>query len=130
MKIKNRERKFLLSVKAANEIAKFCPDNDFNKVTQIADNKTFTEIVEIDLKIAEILINEYEQNQAMENEGYVPDLVSLEDLKDSSLITPLWIKNLEKEIVSVVGRDCYGQILTTETPEAKKNKKNAAAAES
>ena len=126
MKIKNRERQFLLSVKAANEVAKFCPNNDFNRFGEITEGKTFTEIVEIDLKIAEIMINEWEQNHAMENEGYVPDMVKLDDLKDSSEITPFWIRNLEKELVATIARDAFGQMETEETKEAKKNKKNEA----
>lgn len=124
MKIKGRERHFLLTIKAANEVAKFCPDNDFNKFGQITEGKTFSEIVEIDLALAEILINEYEQNKAIENEGYVPDLVNLEDLKDSSTITPYWIHNLEGEMITAIRRDAFGQIETEETKEAKKAKKN------
>ena len=127
MKIKNRERQFLLSVKAANEVAQFCPNNDFNRFGEITEGKTFTEIVDIDLKIAEIMINEWEQNHAMENEGYVPDMVNLDDMKDSSAITPYWIHELEIELVNTVRRDAFGQIEVEETKEAKKNKKNAVA---
>ena len=124
MLIKGRERNFLLTVKAANEIAALCPNNDFNKFAQMTDGKTFTEVVEVDLKIAEILVNEYEQNKAMESEGYVPDLVKLDDLKNSSAITPAFIRNLEKEMVATIKRDYFGQIETEETKEAKKAKKN------
>lgn len=123
MIIKGSERHFLLTVKAANEIAALCPDNDFNKFGQITEGKTFSEIVEIDLKIAEVLINEYEQNKAIENEGYVPVLVSLADLKDSSAITPYWIHNLEAEMIQTIRRDAFGQIETEETKEVKKAKK-------
>lgn len=125
MIIKGRERHFLLTVKAANLIGELCPDNDFNKFSKITDGKTFAEIVEIDLKVAEILINEYEQNQAIENSGYVPDLVKLDDMKNSSQITPFWIHNLEMELLQTIKRDAFGQIDTEETKEAKKNKKNA-----
>ena len=128
MVIKGRERHFLLTVKAANLIGELCPDNDFNNFTKITEGKTFAEIVEMDLKIAEILINEYEQNQAIENAGYVPDLVKLDDLKDSSEITPFWIRNLETELVTTIKRDAFGQIETEESKEAKKAKKNASEA--
>lgn len=128
MVIKGRERHFLLTVKAANAIGEFCPDHDFNKFGEITSGKTFSEIVAMDLKIAEILINEYEQNQAIENEGYVPVLVNLEDM-DTSRITPYWIRNLESEMVQTIKRDAFGQIDTEETKEAKKAKKNASAAE-
>lgn len=128
MKINGMDRQFLVTVKAANEIAKYCPDNDFNKFGQMTDGKTFTEIVSLDLDIAEILINEYEQNKAMENEGYVPELVSFESLKNSSVITPAWIHNLELSLVEAIRRDVFGMIEVEETREAKKAKKNAEAA--
>ena len=123
MIINGRERHFLLTVKAANLVAELCPGNDFNNFTKITEGKTFSEIVETDLKIAEILINEYEQNQAIENKGYVPDLVKLDEFKDSSLITPFWIHNLEMELVQTIMRDAFGKIDTEETKEAKKGKK-------
>jgi len=127
MILKGRERHFLLTVNAAEQIGQFCPDNDFNKFGEITNGKTFSEIVAMDLKIAEILINEYEQNKAIENEGYVPDLVKLEDM-DRSVITPYWIRNLEAEMIQTIRRDAFGQIETEETKEAKKSKKNASAA--
>ena len=127
MVIKGRERSFLLTIKAANDIAAYCAGSDFNKFASMTDGKTFSEIVEIDLAVAEILINEYEQNKAMENAGYVPDLVKLDDLKNSSSVTPFFITNLEKEIVKTIRRDAFGVIETEETKEAKKAKKNTAA---
>lgn len=126
MKIKNRERQFFLSVKAANEVAKYCPDGDFNNFSRIAEGKTFTECVEIDLKVAEIMINEWEQNHAMENAGYVPDMVNLDDMRNSSEITPYWIHQLEEELIKTIARDAFGQMEVAETKEAKKNKKNTA----
>ena len=128
MLINGIERHFLLTVKAANVIAQFCPDNDFNKFAEITTGKTFSEIVDIDLKIAEILINEYEQNKAMEEAGYVPNLVKLNVEELGSSITPFWIHNLELEMIQTIRRDAFGQIDTEETKEAKKNKKNEAQA--
>lgn len=125
MNIKGRERYFLLTVKAANEVGKLCPNGDFNKFGDITEGKTFSEIVKMDLQIAEILINEYEQNKAIENEGYVPDLISLSDMADSSIITPFWIRTLEREMIQAISRDAFGHIETEETKEAKKAKKNA-----
>lgn len=125
MNINGKERHFLLTVDAAEKIGAFCPDGDFNKFLQITDGKTFSEIVDMDLKIAEILINEYEQNKAIENTGYVPEIVDLSSMNKST-ITPFWIRNLEKEMVDTINRDAFGMIETEETKEGKKAKKNSA----
>ena len=122
MVIKGKERNFLLTVQAANEIAEFCPNNDFNRFAEITADKNFSEICAMDLKIAAILINEYEQNKAMENAGYKPDIINLDDL--ASRVTPFWVKQLETEIIKAIMRDAFGQIETEETKEAKKTKKN------
>lgn len=128
MNINGKERHFLLTVDAAEKIGAFCPNGDFNQFMKITEGKTFSDIVDMDLKIAEILINEYEQNKAIETAGYIPEPVDLSSMNKSS-ITPFWIRNLEKEMVTTIQRDAFGQIETEETKEGKKAKKNSVGAE-
>lgn len=79
MKIHGKERNFLLTVGAASEIAKFCPDKDIGRIGEVfSDN--YVESIDVIIKMIRILSNGYEQNKAYETDGYVPDPITEEEL--------------------------------------------------
>ena len=79
MKIHGKERGFLLTVGAASEIAKFCPDGDITRIEE-AFPDSYGKSIDIMVKMVLILNKGYEQNKAYETEGYVPDPITEEEL--------------------------------------------------
>lgn len=77
MNIRNRERKFLLTVRGRDEIAKLCPNGDLSQIGELLRSSTQTDVMR---KIVVIMARDYEDHEKYYNEAYNVDYLTDDDL--------------------------------------------------
>lgn len=123
MKINGKEIGFCMTLGAAIEIAKLCPNNDLTKYDALISSDNFEENARNVQALARIMNEGYIMNERIygrEAERF--DAGELEGL-------PIHVYlEIQTEINAAILRDFTGEIATRETKEAKKLKKDGTAA--
>lgn len=116
MKIRGREIQFLRTVKATADLAKLCPDEDFERIGELF-NGTVPKIIETGAKVIHFLNEGYEMNKHFDDPNYKPDIISVEEILylDEQTYTELM-----KEAFNSLNN---GAETTIELEESKKNEK-------
>ncbi len=114
MIIHGKERKFLCTVEAVEDISSICRDGNIENLMEVFEEGTVTDKIGkiIDLVLA--LNKGYEKSKAFEELGYVPDVITKEELKAVPIKMMTEIQNEAIEAIS------FGMGITVET-EPEKN---------
>lgn len=113
MIIRGKERKFLYTIKASEEIGSFCGGN-IAKLAELLDSDDTAKRLNAIVNVIQILNKGYEEARAFEEPGYVPDVVTVEELKFLPVKT---VKELELEAFAAIS----GGTETTVEIEEEKN---------
>ena len=81
MIIHGKERKFLYTVRAAQEIAAICKNGDISNLMELIENSSATGRMGTIVDILCILNKGFEQAREFEEPGYVADFLSKEELE-------------------------------------------------
>ncbi len=81
MVVHGKERKFLYTVRAAQEIAALCKDGDISNLMELMENGSATGRMETIINILIILNKGYEQSKEFEEPGYKADFLTKEELE-------------------------------------------------
>ena len=79
MLIKGREIKFLRTVGAACEIADICPNGDMANIGKLFEGTTKNRITNM-AQVIHFLNEGYEEAKAFDEEGYVPNPITVKEL--------------------------------------------------
>lgn len=79
MKIRGKEIQFLRTVKATSDIAKLCPDENFERIGELF-NGSVPIIIETGAKIIHFLNEGYEMNKHFDDPSYQPQILSVEEI--------------------------------------------------
>lgn len=117
MLLHGKERKFMLTVGASQEVAALCPDNDLKRIGDVmqGDYVTVTDNI---MKLIVTLNKAYEEAQAYESPGYTPAPLTLEQLRT---VTPAQLKVLEAEALAAFAADTTPTVEVEPDKDAKKN---------
>lgn len=114
MIIFGKEKKFAMTVGAASEMAKMCPEGDLTRMGEIFDSGISFENVQKVAEMAIILSKAYEDRRRFEEPGYTPDPLTMEQALaltfDESMV-------LMQEILKTYSKDSEPSI---EVEESKK----------
>lgn len=114
MIIHGKERKFFLSVGAAAEVAKLCPDEDLARMGEVLEGK-FSQTVDGVAKIAAIMNRAHEENRAYMESGYIAEPVTEAEIKALGFSA---LQGLVEEIMSAFSADLQSTVKTE--PEKKR----------
>lgn len=81
MVVHGKERKFLYTVRAAQEIAALCKDGDISNLMELIENGSATGRMESIINILCILNKGYEQAKEFEEPGYTADVITAAELE-------------------------------------------------
>lgn len=117
MLIHGKERKFMLTVGASQDVAKLCPDNDLKRMGELMQGD-YVSITDNIMQLIVTLNSAYEAAQAYETPGYTPAPLTLEQLRT---LTPAQLKALEKEALAAFVADSTPTVEIEPDKDAKKN---------
>lgn len=80
MIIHGKEREFLLTIGAAAEIAKLCPDEDLNRIGEVLKGNRYGASMELIAKMICIMSEGYEKNKKFEDPEYQMDPLTPEEI--------------------------------------------------
>jgi hypothetical protein len=111
-----KERKFLYTVRAAQEIAALCKDGDISNLMELMETDSLTKRVANIINIICSLNKGYEQAKEFEEPGYTADVITAAELECVPLAT---LYELEIEALAAFGE---GTKTTVEVePSSEKN---------
>lgn len=116
MEIRGREIRFLRTVKATSDLARLCPDEDFERIGELFSG-SIPKVVETGAKIIHYLNEGYEMNKHFDDPDYIPNIISVEE-----------ILYLDEETYTALMKSAFdslnnGAETTIELAETKKNEK-------
>ena len=121
MNIRGRERRFLLTVRGRDEIAKLCPNQDIKEIGQAMQMATTTDFMQ---KIMLIMSRDYEDHMKYHDQSYDPDYLTENDL---AMLTMEEFRQLDEEVSNAF---LSGMGITVETEDVKtKGKKTKGSGE-
>ena len=114
MIIHGKERGFLCTVEAVEEISKICRDGNIENLLEVFEEGTVTDKINKIIDLVCALNKGYEKNKAFEEPGYTSDIITKEELKAVPIKMMTEIQNEALEAIS------FGVSATVET-EPEKN---------
>lgn len=120
MLIRGKDRKFELNIQAQDEIAQFCPNNDYGQIGQLLQGGTVNEMQWSLIKVAIAMNRGYEDHRHFDDPDYTPDY-----LKESDFLffTSDMIMQLGDEVIGSMNRDSERTVDTKPLPGKKKQGK-------
>ena len=109
MIIYGKERKFLCTVEATEEISNLCKDGNIGNLTELFEGENLSEKLDNIVEIVRSLNKGYEKAKAFEEPGYVADVISREEIKSLPFKTLI---DLEAEAIEAIS---IGMGVTVET---------------
>lgn len=116
MKIRGKDRGFELNVQSHDEIEQICEDQDFANFGKLFEGNTQGKNIRMDMQIACILNKGFEDHKAFDHPGYIPEYLTMDDMKFMTLAE---VQKLEEELLKAVAT---GEATTVETEEPKPEK--------
>lgn len=114
MVIHGKERKFLCTVEAVEEISSICKDGNIENLMELFEEGTVTDKIGKIIDLVCALNKGYEKAKKFEEPGYTPDIITKEELKAIPIKMMTEIQNEALEAIS------FGLSSTVET-EPEKN---------
>lgn len=116
MNIRNRERKFLLTVRGRDEIARLCPNEDLSKIADVFRNSTQTDAMR---KLILVMNRDYEDYTRYHDNSYEVDYLTDEDIQ---MLKMEEFRTLQDE-ASNAFLEGMGITVDVEEPKGKKTRK-------
>lgn len=101
MEIYGKERGFSLTVRAASDVARLCPDGDLTRMGEILKGKNFADNLEVISKFIVAMSNGYEERKHFET-GEAPDPLTIEQVQS---LTMDELTRLQEEAFSAFNGD-------------------------
>lgn len=114
MIIHGKERNFLFTVAASEDIAGLCRGGDLENIGELFEKGTATDRINAIIDVVVILNKGYESAKVFEDPEHVPDVITKEELK---AIPMNMLKEIEQEALDSIA---IGMGITVET-EPEKN---------
>lgn len=116
MNIRNRERKFLLTVRGRDEIARLCPNDDLSQIADVFRNSTQTDAMR---KLILVMNRDYEDYTRYHDNSYEVDYLTDEDIQ---MLTMEEFRTIQDE-ASNAFLEGMGITVDVEEPKGKKTRK-------
>ena len=114
-----REIGLAVTVGASVKLARLCPDNDLQRLSELLDG-SLADTIENLMKMAVIMSEAYERRRAFEEEGYAPNPITMAELETLEMDE---IGELFTLVTEAIIRDRKQEIQTKPAKGAKKNPK-------
>lgn len=109
MVVFGKERKFLCTVEATEEISNLCKDGNIANLTELFDGENLSEKLNNIVEIVRSLNKGYEKAKSFEEPGHLPDIITREEIKSLPFKT---LVELEAEAIEAIS---IGMGVTVET---------------
>ncbi len=120
MVIHGKERSFRLTVGASSKISKLCPGKDIKNIGKLFSGTDTATMIDLVAEICSILSEGHENAKKYEEPGYVPDVLSADEVMTLTLDE---ISGLQDEMMATIERDMATEIKTEPVKGKKTGKK-------
>lgn len=101
MEIHGRECGFMLTVGASVEISKLCPNGDMARIGEMFDGTNYAEMMDFVIKFAVALNKGYEENKAVNEDGYTERVLTEKELR---ALPPSALMDIQREAMAAFTR--------------------------